>query len=501
MLSRIAHILSLNRLFQSSKFRIALVYAISLVYVVALGYFISKDKMHLVAIPIGLLVVIIALQRLQLVFWVILFFIPLSFPLKELAPDLGFNMYLPTEPLLAGLMVVFLIRLAIDNGFDKKVIRHPISQVLILHLFWVLITTVTSTMPEVSIKFFFSRLWFITIFFFMGTQIMKEPGNIRKFIWVYLIPLAAIIVVITIKHAGLGLFDQKASNPAVDPFFNDHTLYGAILTLMIPVAFGFLIRSKLLWWQKIGVFIVLALLLTGLLFSYSRAAWISLIGGIGVFVLIYFRIPGKTVLLASAALIVAFLIFGKTLLMDMESNDQDSSDNLTEHVQSISNISTDASNLERLNRWSCALRMWAEKPFFGFGPGTYMFQYAPFQKNAQKTIISTNAADGGNAHSEYLGPLSEMGVIGALLMLVLVIVSIRTGIRVYHKLKNPELKMLAISVTIGLTTYYMHGVLNNFLDTDKASAALWGFLAIIAVLDIYSFTKATSSESHPEVTP
>ncbi|MCD6346488.1 MAG: O-antigen ligase family protein, partial [Bacteroidales bacterium] len=162
---------------------------------------------------------------------------------------------------------------------------------------------------------------------------------------------------------------------------------------------------------------------------------------------------------------------------------QDSSDNLTEHVQSISNISTDASNLERLNRWSCALKMWVEKPLLGFGPGTYMFQYAPYQKKAQKTIISTNAADGGNSHSEYLGPLSEFGILGFLSMLLLVYFAVSTGIRVYHKQTDPTLKMIAIAMTIGIISYFFHGIMNDFLDTDKASALVWGGMAMLVVLD------------------
>ena len=112
-----------------------------------------------------------------------------------------------------------------------------------------------------------------------------------------------------------------------------------------------------------------------------------------------------------------------------------------------------------------------------------MFQYAPFQKEAQKTIISTNAADGGNSHSEYLGPMSEYGIFGALSMLLLVFFSIRTGIRVYHKQTEMELKMIAMAVTIGLITYFLHGIMNNFLDTDKASALVWGGMAIIVALD------------------
>ncbi len=493
MLSKIDHILSLNKLFEKAWIKISLVYLISLVYVIALGFFLSKDKLHLIAVPVGLVALWIGLTRMNWLFWIVLFFVPLSFPLKEIATGLSFNMFLPTEPLMAGLLVLFIWKMFIDQGFDKKVLKHPITQIILIQVLWIVITAITSTMPWVSLKFLVSRFWFIAVFYLMASQMFRNPGNIRKFIWVYLIPLAFMIIIITLKHSQLGLFDQKASNPAVDPFFNDHTLYGAIMALMVPVAFGYLAISKMNWLKKVGVFIVLALLLTGLLFSYSRAAWISLIGGIGVYGLVFFRIKGRTVLFGFLVVLAAFMIFGKTLLMKMEKNDQDSSDNLTEHVQSISNISTDASNLERLNRWSSAIRMWAEKPVFGFGPGTYMFQYAPFQKDSQKTIISTNAGDGGNAHSEYLGPLSEMGLIGALLVLVLVIYSIRTGILTYYRIKDRELKMVVISVTVGLITYYAHGIMNNFLDTDKASAVVWGFTAIIVALDIYSRTQDSTS--------
>jgi O-antigen ligase len=225
------------------------------------------------------------------------------------------------------------------------------------------------------------------------------------------------------------------------------------------------------------------LLLTGLVFSYSRAAWVSVAGGIGVLLIILFKVPGRTVLLGFALLAVAVLLFGKMAIMKMEGNKVDSSDNLGQHFESISNISTDASNMERLNRWACAFRMFEEKPLLGFGPGTYMFQYAPFQKASERTIISTNAADGGNAHSEYFGPLSEQGILGGLLMLALVVVSITIGVRAYHKQTDAELKMVALVVLIGLITYYLHVTMNNFLDTDKASAGVWGFMAILVALD------------------
>ena len=50
---------------------------------------------------------------------------------------------------------------------------------------------------------------------------------------------------------------------------------------------------------------------------------------------------------------------------------------------------------------------------------------------------------------------------------------------------NKEIKILSLTLLLGLVTYFVHGVLNNFLDTDKASVPFWGFIAMIVVLDVY----------------
>jgi len=38
---------------------------------------------------------------------------------------------------------------------------------------------------------------------------------------------------------------------------------------------------------------------------------------------------------------------------------------------------------------------------------------------------------------------------------------------------------------LGLSTYFIHGFLNNFLDTDKASVPVWGFMAMLVALEVY----------------
>ena len=112
--------------------------------------------------------------------------------------------------------------------------------------------------------------------------------------------------------------------------------------------------------------------------------------------------------------------------------------------------------------------------------------YARFQKSSDKTIISTNQGDGGNAHSEYLGPLSEQGIPGTLTILAIFIISLTTGIRLYYKLNHkPYLKGVVMAIVLGLVTYYLHGILNNYLDTDKASVPIWGMMSILVAVQIY----------------
>ena len=59
------------------------------------------------------------------------------------------------------------------------------------------------------------------------------------------------------------------------------------------------------------------------------------------------------------------------------------------------------------------------------------------------------------------------------------------GFRLYYSVADKETKSLILVLFFALTTYLVHGLLNNFLDTDKASAPFWGFIAMLVAIDIY----------------
>ncbi len=435
-------------------------------------------------VPIALFIAALALLSMDKLLLLISFLTPLSVNFTELEPGLGIGMALPTDPLMFGILLIFLFRVLHEGGFDRRVVWHPVSLIIIFQLVWMLFTSITSTMPLVSFKFLISRLWYVASFYFLATQLFRRKEQIVRYFRAYIFGLAAVIVYTVYQHY-LNGFDAQIAHWVMWPFFKDHTSYGAILAFFFPALLGltfFNTRSNLL---KVLMGIIVLIFIVGIVLSYTRAAWLSLIAAMCVCLLMIFKVRFQYILFLVAILAGAFLMVRDDLLMKLDENDQESSGDLMNHVQSMSNISTDASNLERINRWKSAWRMFLDRPVVGFGPNTYQFQYAPYQHPDEKTIISTNNADMGNAHSEYLGPLAEQGLPGSIWVLLLVGVFFYKGITLYIGLPPGQLRMLTMIATLGLVTYWTHAFLNNFLDTDKASVAVWGSLAVLTAIEVY----------------
>ena len=464
------------------KYKVVWIYLICIGYIAMNAYLIYKDIYYSLALPLILVLLYIYFTRLDWILFLIAFTTPIAVNIVQ--HEMGVGISVPTEPLLFGVLLIFILKLFYKNQFDKKIWTHPISIIVIISLVWMFITSLTSQIPMVSFKFLLARLWFVIPFYFLGIHLFRNTKNIRLFIWLYAIPLMGVVFYTIYTHSTHG-FEEEAGHWVMEPFYNDHTAYGAILALFLPVFVGFSFSKVYSKTTRFFSVIFMVILIVALYLSSCRAAWVSIVA-VGLFyMVILFKIKFKWIAVVVGSLLIFFFMFQQQIWDVLERNKQGTSGDFTEHVQSISNISTDASNLERINRWQSALRMFQQRPVLGYGPGTYQFEYAPFQLSLEKTNISTNVGDRGNAHSEFIGPLSEEGVLGMLSMLALAIVTIIYGLRVYKGAKTPEIKLISLTILLGLMTYFLHGTLNNFLDSDKASVPFWAFIAILVAIDIY----------------
>lgn len=439
---------------------------------------------HLLILPVIAAVFFLLVSKPEFLFFTVTFITPLSFIL-----NLGemLSMAFPTEPLIWSLMTLYVLQQMVQTNIDKRIIKHPLTIIILIHFIWMFFACFTSTMPFVSFKFFLSRFWYVVVFYFMALDIFRNYYNIKKFLWLFIISLSLVIIYAILNHAALSL-ERSTSHLAAKPFFKDHTIYGATIALFTPAVLAFFIRQKPFGnGHKLRLLagFLTPLFLAGLFFSFSRAAWVSVVLAFVAFIIFWFRIKFRTLVITAVFAVSLVFVFWTQIMIFFQENEATSSSGLSANIKSIYNITNDASNTERINRWHSAYRMFKERPVFGFGPGTYQFEYAPFQREYQRTRISTNFGDVGNAHSEYLGPLSEYGLLGMLSKVALMLMTIYTGMRLYYHGRNDTVRITALAILLCLITYFTHGFLNNFLNYDKASVPFWAFIAIFVALDTY----------------
>lgn len=459
---------------------------------VFLGAFVLFSILNCIAI-VRELPVIPLITGACVIVWLMIFRIDLLIGLMALATpfsvsfslhDYNLGLSMPAEIIMIALTLLFVFRVLYDIRLDREILTHPISIAVCIYLLWMLVTCITSTMPLVSFKFLASKVWFTTACYWVVVHyIRSDLSRATGYFGCYAFSLAIVVLVTLVKHSSSG-FGLQHGNWVMDPFYRDHTVYGAAIAFFLPITAVscFLPGNGVL--RKVFYAAVTVILCVGLYFSYCRAAWLSV--AVAAAVCIVMKLHIRPLWIAAAAVLAGSILYfhADDILYRMSRNSQDSSGNIVEHLQSISNITTDASNVERLNRWSAAYSMAKERPLTGWGPGTYQFKYAAFQQSRYRTVISTDFGNLGNAHSEYLGPLAETGIPGLLTVLGLLFCSLTAGTRAYFRSRDKTERLLAFMMTLALVTYFVHGALNNYLDTDKLSLPFWGAFAVIMLTDM-----------------
>jgi hypothetical protein len=160
-----------NNIIPDSWLKYILFYAISIVFILLNAYLIlKKDTLVGIAIPFVFMVMLTAFYAYDKLIWLAVICTPFSLPLSEFAYGLPFDLHMPTEPLLVGILIVFLFSFLTKKKLDSDITKHPVSKVIYFYLGWIAITTISSSLPLVSFKFFIARLWFVVFsFLFLST--------------------------------------------------------------------------------------------------------------------------------------------------------------------------------------------------------------------------------------------------------------------------------------------------------------------------------------------
>jgi len=329
-----------------------------------------------------------------------------------------------------------------------------------LWMVWMALSAVFSSMPLVSWKYWVAEVgqWWV-----FAAGIALFPGLWRKVIPVYAVSMGG-MVLYTLGHHALYHFRPDQSLLAPMPFFPDHTLYAAVLALLLPWLFWYGKRRQ-------QSFLLVLYALGGWL-AYCRAATISVGLETLAFVGLYFQPYRRWFVWAVLVLLGTVFLFRAPLRAAMERT-----------------LAGDVSIRERVNRYSCATRMAIDRPWTGFGPGTFQFQYFRYQRPADMTRISVqeplpgrNPATygrGGGAHSEYWQTLAETGWLGLLLYSAWVFAFFRIALGGFLRAENKENQRVLLLCLLSFLSFTLHGLVNNMLHDGRVAALVWGQAALL----------------------
>jgi O-antigen ligase len=241
-------------------------------------------------------------------------------------------------------------------------------------------------------RFFLITLYLGMLSLWLGAYI-DRPSRARRLVRAY---LAAAVFSAVLASAALFLHFPFhtlfiGDGARAKGLFKDPNVYGPFLVPIILILAEELLHPRLLRMRRFFMLVCFLLLVLGVIFSYSRAAWLNLAIGLIVLIgLVTLRRPDRraitlvlVVLVGAAAIASAVVVTGSLGFLEQRA-----------HLQSY-----DTSRFAAQER---GLHVGLEHPF-GLGPGQF-------------EAISPVAS-----HSLYVRALSEQGVLGLLAIIVLVI--------------------------------------------------------------------------------
>jgi O-antigen ligase len=257
-------------------------------------------------------------------------------------------------------------------------------------------------------------------------------------------------------------------------------IYGDMLAMALP-----LLLVSILAWRELGLRRwSLALLLIGLVFSliglyetFSKSAWVGAVAAIGFVALVWARTwPRRAAVVLAGLVIAAFIVPYPLYLMQALGQSPNATNPYVAAISGfqgsrIASWNPDSSEgevsiSERVLATEAALRMAADHPVLGIGPGRFGIDYL---SNRYRPRAATRKL--GSAHDFFPNLAAELGIPAALLVFLAFVIASAALVRAY--LSGDRLRRLLavglgasiigfviVGATFGIDLYRTYRVMN-----------------------------------------
>lgn len=278
---------------------------------------------------------------------------------------------------------------------------------------------------------------------------------------------------------GIYFYETGVRSGMTSTFYNSNAFAGYLL-FALPVALYLFFSSKYSFQGKYLISFSAILILSAFILTGSRGGYLSFLIPLLLLIGLFFRIEDKKrilkktgILLLGCFLAVNILFSvkeGKFSIFFVDSPKVQTSVPKEKTVQSSSPaVSSGKSITDRLSYWKGGMEMFKEKPWLGWGLGSYKDIYPRFQSRAESYAKYP--------HNYYVGVLSETGIVGAVPFYLFILTLLYWGIKRYKE-QITENKGEILSSVLFLSV--LGSVLHSGVDFD------WRFGANFIAFFVFS---------------
>jgi len=222
------------------------------------------------------------------------------------------------------------------------------------------------------------------------------------------------------------------------------------LVLIIPITVGRLTHTS--WnWQRVGLIVLIVAQGIALLLSRSRSGWLTLVA-IMVIGLITLGVLQHSPRCCIAGVVLGGIAFGILLVLNLhlpvDLPELLRQNPLIERLSTL-HITDTGSLAARLTIWRTSLSLIGQRPFLGYGPGTFTLAFARIYPpelvyyQGRETMVD-------HAHNLWLNLGVESGIPGILAMLALNLSVWWLGIRHLVALERPSAQFHQLALLLAL---------------------------------------------------
>jgi len=300
------------------------------------------------------------------------------------------------------------------------------------------------------------------LLFYIAYNTLRDKKSLENVVKIIMVAVAVVGIMAIVDYINLRSYSSLERSRIGGISDQPNQLAGFFCYYMFLYAGFFLVHFPSL--SAFGYLIPMAIAFRGIMVTFSRGGYLSF--AVGAYAISFFRSRLLFILVILCSIVMFlnphFLPAGIRYRMNMTFEDQVMGDADLEQ-------SLEASASRRIVIWKTALIMIKDKPWLGFGYGTF------------PTVVGSYNPELGpiDAHNSYIIIAAEMGVPALLAFLLIIGIFLKETWWLFRRTKDKFFKSTALGMlggTAGLLAVNMFG---SRLNTLEISGYFWILAAII----------------------